>query len=341
MGLAFQNPGLGFDFADFERAFGPKRIFWVIPDPFWLSAFMGVKGALDGRGVCFGMSLAGLDLRRQPGVTSSLPPGGKTVPFALTGSSGPSNALEQIVRANQLKVISHQVSDAYLTGALQNLTRTTTQWANLIRASFAGGRFPVISLRKGTDRTAMHVVVPYDVRNGELPGEYLVDVYDSNMPYVDAEDETFSTHQSRVDKSVIHVSPDGSWRLASSEYSGLTLSSAVVIPPYHLTGPWTMNALEGLDKLVRLLNLPEDPKRSPMSVGGGPSSRISGVAVDGKPLVAAATGSRRQAAWRPCRGRSQPDEAPWRTVVSSGCLDGRPSTSRSPAAGPTLKATSS
>jgi hypothetical protein len=284
-GLPFQNLGLGFDFADFERAFGPKRIFYVIPDPFWLTVFAGINGALQGRGVCFGMSLTGLDLRREPGMLATLPPGGRKAPFDLTGAVGPSNQLEQLVRTNQLKVVSHQVSDAYMTGAVVNLGRTTTQWADLVRASFVGGRFPVISLRQGTDRQAMHVVVPYDVRAGSAPGEFLVDVYDSNAPYVEAEDESFATHVARVDSSVLHVRPDGSWELPSSKYSGKTLSSIVVIPPYHLTGPFTFNAAEGVDKIVRLLNLPQDPTRSPAtSQPRQPSSRISAVTVGGRAL---------------------------------------------------------
>lgn len=254
----FQNfdPALTYD--DLTQAFGVDQTYLsidpcaaaslgfahcpipIVPDPVAYAIFSAAFTNLS-KGTCFGLSLSsqrlleGLD--SLPGKSSTVfdRPAPDTQPkVQLQHGKQP---LLDLLKADHLMQLSQQFllqwgpeSLALLVGG--GGSAATDLLAMQVHQILAAGRFPLISMQD----SGGHVVVGYDlVQTGAHA--YDVYVYDSNDPFGGhGENSNADAHKSRLESSVIHLTADGHWSLASTPKSGgpgtLVVTDPAIIPKH-------------------------------------------------------------------------------------------------------------
>src|SRR5262249_9036985 len=86
---------------------------------------------------------------------------------------------------------------------------------NEVYAALQAGQGPILSVSYGTKG---HVLVAYDLEKGDGAGDFYIDVYDPNVPFLPAENDATTKgfdgrvlHTMRQQDSRIHVHADGTW----------------------------------------------------------------------------------------------------------------------------------
>jgi hypothetical protein len=130
-----------------------------------------------------------------------------------TGASGP---IIEFINSQNVS----QLSNEMLAELLDASRHSTQDVYNGIYSNLLAGRGALISIQdySGGFPPDGHSVVAYNLEGSRPPGEFDIDVYDSNDEFVPCEnaDTTGQTHQNNVQPGRIHVAADGSWTLSST-----------------------------------------------------------------------------------------------------------------------------
>jgi hypothetical protein len=233
-GYQFHNYNPFITFSQMTEAFGPEQteikldLCWPFgcdvkfPSPIALIVQLIADESLKS-GACFGMSLSSQRLLEGYRQFNEFPPGSANSVFGLAEGEQPSPALMDFINSRHVQ----QLSTEFLTHALSAETSQGTAGGvsmsksvyEEIEGAFANHEYPLIALEEGARG---HVVVAYDLEGS--PGDYYIDVYDSNLPFnsggsEDGEGQA-SHHEGNVYSSRVHVGSDGEWTLPSTGISG-------------------------------------------------------------------------------------------------------------------------
>jgi hypothetical protein len=233
-GYQFHNYNPYITFSQLTEAFGPEQteikldLCWPFgcdikfPNPIALVIQLIANESLDS-GACFGMSLSSQRLLEGYRQFNEFPPGSAGSVFGLAEGEQPSPALMNFINSRHVQ----QLSTEFLTHALSAETSQGTAGGvsmsksvyEEIEGAFANHEYPLIALEEGSRG---HVVVAYDLEGS--PGDYYIDVYDSNLPFGSGGSEEgegqASHHEGNVYASRVHVGSDGEWTLPSTGISG-------------------------------------------------------------------------------------------------------------------------
>lgn len=210
----------------------PGAILWLN----FLKSFTDIK---SGGGACFGIALASQRLNAGVRPRGDFPPPGAHNNFLLDASSGPSGVLTEYINSQATVQISEEYLGDYLGQSYFNSFGKTSDVLhdihNRIRDAVAAGEMPMIAMRYGDFQG--HLVTAYDIQDlSQDPIEYVIDVYDPDAEFVQAEndDRTGATHLTNIVKSQIHIAADGTWILRRNNQTGfineLIVSRASSIP---------------------------------------------------------------------------------------------------------------
>lgn len=225
-------------FADLTEAFGADQTTTTISfNPCWpfkcTFKVATVKNShatqiIDRRpgsgGLCFGFSLQALRLEYGAASLGAFTPAGARMAWQLDGADRPSPSLLRAITVAHLVQFSQQWKGA--TAAMGGGDGPAIR--KRVEAALAAGDGPIISFRAGGQG---HAVVAYDVEDDPAaPGAFFIDVYDSNVPHLAAEDRDGKLHAERVQGSRVRVAADGSWSFPNLSWSGN--SAALWAIPY-------------------------------------------------------------------------------------------------------------
>src|SRR5262249_27719068 len=133
-------------------------------------------------GACFGISLSSQRLLEGYKQLNELPPGNATSIFGLSENAGPSPALTNFINARHVSQLSMEfLSHFFGTEAEQGVSGGVSMSQKVfaeIKEAFSRGEYPLVALEEGGRG---HLVIAYDLEGS--PGDYYIDVYDSNDPF--------------------------------------------------------------------------------------------------------------------------------------------------------------
>lgn len=260
-GYQFHNYLPSIDFEQLTDAFGESQTYDTIDlcwpfgcnvsfrDPFAMILNAIANASLDS-GACFGMSLSSQRFLEGDRALSEFPPGGASNIFGLDSHGAPSAQLTNFINAmhvSQLSTefLSHWLGASTSQGTAGGVSMSQSVYAE-IRSSFERGEHPLVALQNGGEG---HVVIAYDLEGA--PGNYYIDVYDSNLPFGEGGDETSDGkhHDENWERSRIHVGSDGEWSLPSTGISGGVTGLVVTAPrelPTHPTMPTGLGLLKAI-----------------------------------------------------------------------------------------------
>jgi hypothetical protein len=218
---------------------GHCRIPTLAPDPI-AYAFFGISRAiLISRGVCFGFVLGSQRLMRGDVPFSRFGTTASTV-WLMDTPSGPAlPGLEHYLNIQHISQMSGEFLGHYLRQSVRNSLPNAFQFVkdDLVNAlAQTPPNFRLISLRHDSSG---HIVLAYDVEagtpsNGGIGnGDYFIDVYDPNQPFLGSENSDPNQHRlHEIENGRIHVTIDNHWT-----FGGLSWSEgmdALVVAPYNL-----------------------------------------------------------------------------------------------------------
>jgi hypothetical protein len=250
-GYSFPNYVTGpYTYADLEKDFGHQAVFQTIFPGFDLPTelakdYLKVMNSLGAGGVCYGMSLSSQRLveRREPYSHYPLQPGltAETV-WDLNGPGGPSSALNQYLRLQQLLWYSEENLNEVLNSMRYRYYDGFQAVRDDVTQAFAAGNYPLISITtvpNGQKSPEAHAVVAYNLEDdGTGTGGFYLDVYDSNVPFVAAENSNGALHRLYVGYndatgdhgSRIHVYANKTWSFPNLGWSGELKDLSVIRP---------------------------------------------------------------------------------------------------------------
>jgi hypothetical protein len=236
-GFSFQNYIPDITYGQYTEAFGDGQTYDSIDlcwpfgcnvsfkDPTaWIlyEIVSGVLGRSSGGGACFGFGLASRRVDAGQRSRSDFPSSGASDNFALSAPNAPSGAITDYINSQSteqasLEFLAQWLGD-YVTQQTESAPTAMAHIHAAIQSALSSGEPPLISLLHGTTG---HIVTAWDLKDNG-PNDFTIFVYDPNLPFVPEEDSDDSgvTHQSRMDSSVVHVTPDGNWTLNSSSLTG-------------------------------------------------------------------------------------------------------------------------
>jgi hypothetical protein len=265
--------------ADAAELFGEAQLeVWGIHNYVADGVLAAANAALRGDGHCFGFSLAsqrfthddeslaGYPWHGSPADTWALD--GPTVDTSKKLLAGVNDAqkLVHYIHLLHLAQISSQFVAAYKDDYLHHLTANADDVYNEVAHALKSGDGPLISLREdlGAGHFHGHVLVAYDLEEDGTQGNYYIDVYDPNVPFLPPSasdrgenDPTLVDgsgqlqHTLRTNASRIHVFADGHWEFPLLRVDGQStgnwasgLDGLIVVPysqvPVALDAPWTL-----------------------------------------------------------------------------------------------------
>ncbi len=213
-GFAFENfTCSGVSWGTVQALFGRDRMYlpWplsFIPNPLaW--EFVGIADLSLGGGQCFGISRVDDELMHYAAGIAAYPQQANATYQSIWNIDGPGYPGLDIhdyvhvqhtaqLSAEGLHNIVAEVT-AHLLGDAQ------TQIYDEIAGALSGGEFPLVSIQDGD----AHTMVAYDLEDNPAgPGNYFINVYDSNRPYTSDEDTNADLHASSVAVSRIRIYQD-------------------------------------------------------------------------------------------------------------------------------------
>jgi len=261
-GYPFHNYLPSIDFEQLTDAFGEDQTYDTIDlcwpfgcnihfrDPMAMILNAIANASLDS-GACFGISLSSQRFLEGDRSLSEFPPGSASNIFGLEGQGGPSGQLTNFINAMHVSQLSTEFLSHWLTTSTSQGTAGGVSMSKSvfeeIQSVLNSGRHPLVALQEGGTG---HVVVAYDLEGA--PGDYYIDVYDSNDPFGQGGDENStdgSHHQQNWETSRIHVGSDGEWTLPSTGISGGVTGLVVTDPaslPTHPTMPTGLGLLKAI-----------------------------------------------------------------------------------------------
>lgn len=264
-GYQFHNYDPSIDFEQLTDAFGEDQTYDTIDlcwpfgcnvkfrDPMAMILNAIANASLD-NGACFGISLSSQRFLEGDRSLSEFPPAHASSIFGLDSRSGPSGELTNFINAMHVSQLSteflgHYIARAAALGIEGGAAGSATIF-NEIAEVLRAGRHPLVALAEGTTG---HVVVAYDLEGS--PGNYSIDVYDSNEPFGEGgNEETEATlHHNNVIFSRITVNSDGEWSLPSTNLHGNINGIVVTDPaslPTHPTIPTGLGILKALGGII-------------------------------------------------------------------------------------------
>src|SRR5262249_11532917 len=157
----------------------------------------------DGKGRCFGMTLASLRLAAGDRKLSDFAPAGALAPFDLTGPNGPTGDLDHYIH---LMFVEQNSLEGLLARApAQRTPMTADALRAAVESTLRTNRGALLSLHQGDSG---HSVIAYDIEN-DSNGGYFLDVYDPNRPFLASENSDADQHKQREQDSRIAVDPAG------------------------------------------------------------------------------------------------------------------------------------
>ncbi len=262
-GFSFHNfvPHITFD--QLTQAFGHDQTYDCLGidacfrDPWAIVVSAIADTAFDnsgGGGDCFGFSLGSLRIYSesleftQGKLVDQFPHAGGANVFGIDpavaagGTDGPINDYLNAMQASQLsdEFLGHYLSDVLShiakggAASAQDVYAEINDSLHSPNSDFPVGTYPLIALRDGGSG---HIVVAYGLEG--TPSDYYIDVYDSDRPFVTAENSNGSTHDQNVLASRIHVDSDGHWQLPSwghvGDMAGLVVTRPTDLPKFNPT----------------------------------------------------------------------------------------------------------
>jgi hypothetical protein len=264
-GYQFHNYDPSIDFEQLTDAFGENQTYDTIDlcwpfgcnvkfrDPFAMLLNAFANATLDS-GACFGISLSSQRFLEGDRFLDEFPPGHASSIFGLDSRSGPSGELTNFINAMHVSQLSTEFLGHYLARAaalgIEGGAAGSATIFNEISEVLRAGRHPLVALAEGTTG---HVVVAYNLEGA--PGNYSIDVYDSNLPFNEGgnEETEGSHHHDNYIASRISVNSDGEWSLPSSGMHGNINGIVVTDPgqlPLHPTIPTGLGILKALGGII-------------------------------------------------------------------------------------------
>jgi hypothetical protein len=264
-GYQFHNYDPSIDFEQLTDAFGENQTYDTIDlcwpfgcnikfrDPFAMLLNAFANATLDS-GACFGISLSSQRFLEGDRFLDEFPPGHASSIFGLDARSGPSGELTNFINAMHVSQLSTEFLGHYLARAaalgIEGGAAGSATIFNEIAEVLRAGRHPLVALAEGTTG---HVVVAYNLEGA--PGNYSIDVYDSNLPFNEGgnEETEGSHHHDNYIASRISVNSDGEWSLPSSGMHGNINGIVVTDPgqlPLHPTIPTGLGILKALGGII-------------------------------------------------------------------------------------------
>jgi hypothetical protein len=263
-GYQFHNYSPHIDFAQMTQAFGEGQTYISInlciigctvhirnPFAMVLNAIANSEiGGANG-GSCFGFSLSTVRILMGQKAVSDFPNNSNGTIFGLDTPAGPSGPLTDYINAMSVSQFSANFMAAVRAGvdhhAQEGGPAAAQEAYHQIQTILAQGRYPMITLQQGNEG---HEVVAYNLEGS--PGNYFIDVYDSNEPFQAAENKPSNAdlHKALVNNSRISVNSQGNWSLPSTNFQG-NMSGLVVTDPASLPqDPTMISSLKGLAWLI-------------------------------------------------------------------------------------------
>ncbi len=250
-GYQFHNYSPYVTFSQLTEAFGAEQteikidLCWplgctiTLPNPIALIVQVIADNGLNS-GACFGMSLSSQRLLEGYKQLNTLPPGNASDVFGLSAASGPTPALTNFINARHVSQLSTEfLSHFFGTETEQGASGGVAMSKKVfdeIKEAFSRGEYPLVALEEGGRG---HVVIAYDLEGA--PGDYYIDVYDSNDPFGQNGSEegegNASHHEANVISSRIHIGSDGEWELPSTGIKGGVTGLVVTDPGTFPTRP--------------------------------------------------------------------------------------------------------
>ncbi len=250
-GYQFHNYEPYVTFSQLTEAFGPEQteikidLCWPLgcdvslPSPIALIVQAIADNGLNS-GACFGISLSSQRLLEGYKQLNAFPPTNATTIFGLSAQNEPSASLTNFINARHVsqlstEFLSHFFGTETEQGASGGVAMSKKVFEE-IQSAFAAGEYPLVALEEGGRG---HVVIAYDLEGS--PGDYYIDVYDSNDPFgqggSEEGEENAAHHEGNVLSSRVHVGSDGEWELPSTGIKGGVTGLVVTDPGTFPTRP--------------------------------------------------------------------------------------------------------
>jgi hypothetical protein len=197
-------------------------------------------------GACYGFSLSTQRILMGQESVSDFPNDHNGTIYGLDTPNGPSGPLTDYINAMSASQFNGPFLHHWLSEVASHIADGGSASAqdvyNEIASILAQGRFPMISLRDGSSG---HEVIAYNLEGS--PGNYFIDVYDSNHEFQAAENSDADTHQTAVNQSRISVDSHGDWGLRNPSVMQGGMPGLVVTDPATLAqDPPMITSLSGL-----------------------------------------------------------------------------------------------
>jgi hypothetical protein len=216
-----------------------------------------IGGSASG-GACFGFSLSTQRILLGQKSFSDFPNNSNGTIYGLDSPAGPSGPLTDYINAMAASQFSGTFLHHWLSQVASHIgdggSASAQDVYGEIQSILAQGRYPMISLRDGSKG---HEVVAYNLEG--TPGNYFIDVYDSNDQFQSAENSDADFHQTAVNESRISVDSRGDWSLQSTTMQGGMPGLVVTDPASLPQDPPMITSLSGLVDLFFGSAGPGDP----------------------------------------------------------------------------------
>ncbi len=289
-GYQFHNYTPHIDFAQMTQAFGEGQTYISINlcifgctvhirNPFAMALNAIANAAIGGGsgGACFGFSLSTQRILMGQKAVSDFPNDSNGTIFGLDTPHGPSGPLTDYINAMAVSQFSGPFLHHWLSEVASHIADGGSASAqdvyNEIHSILAQGRYPLIALRDGSKG---HVVVAYNLEGS--PGNYLIDVYDSNEQFDSAENTDADFHQSEFNRSRISVDSHGDWSLKSTTLQGGMTAMVVTDPASLPQDPAMITSPSGIVDLFFGSAGPGDPAGT--GAAGPPPSQVTQLSDD-------------------------------------------------------------
>jgi hypothetical protein len=202
-------------------------------------------GHSGGGGACYGFALSTQRILMGQKAVSDFPNNSNGTIFGLDTPSGPSGPLTDYINAMAASQFNGPFLHHWLSEVTSHIADGGSASAqdvyNDIHNILAQGRYPLIALRDGGEG---HMVVAYNLEGS--PGNYFIDVYDSNDEFQSVENSNADFHQSQVNDSRISVDSHGDWSLKSTTMQGGMPGLVVTDPASLPQDPPMISSIDGL-----------------------------------------------------------------------------------------------
>jgi hypothetical protein len=259
-GFSFENyPYGGINFDDTVELFGfaQTHLFGTpIPNPL-VGIFIVVFNAFfGGHESCYGFCLASQRLLHGDQSFSPFPPSGATTVWRLQGPIAPSAQLAHYIHIQHIAQLSAENVHFYLARSVGNIGASGDDIRSQVVSLLASGDHPIIALRKSSSEG--HVLIAYDLEEGDGEGDFYIDVYDPNIPFVGEENVNGELHKTLEQASHIHVFPDGRWHYplykhdCNCPHNWDGDASGLIVIPYGVppVQPTIPTSLDGLTTVI-------------------------------------------------------------------------------------------